>query len=105
MFEQGRVPIRTDGSLGMLSKDAKADIFGLRGLEDVMIDNEIAFGFDEQLPGLSKIETIDYCWLQRRGDRCSPLELRKKEELKRKYHAALSAHSIDMAACRSEKDS
>ena len=69
-----------------------------------MVDTEFVFGFDEQLPGLSKIETIDYCWLLRRGDRCSPLELRKKEELERKYHAALNAHSIDMAARRSEKD-
>jgi hypothetical protein len=69
-----------------------------------MIDNEIAFGFDEQLPGLSKIETIDYCWLLQRGDRCGPLELRKKEELERKYRTALGAHSVDMAACRSEKD-
>jgi len=63
-----------------------------------MIDDDFVFGFDEQLPGLSKIETIDYCWLQRRGDRCSPLELRKKEELERKHRAALSAHSVDTAA-------
>jgi len=69
-----------------------------------MVDTEIVFGFDEQLPGLSKIETIDYCWLLRRGDRCSPLELRKKEELERKYHAAFNADSIDMAARHSEKD-
>jgi hypothetical protein len=69
-----------------------------------MVDNEIVFGFDEQLPGLSKIETIDYCWLLRRGDRCSPLELRKKQEFERKYHAALNARSIDMAARGSEKD-
>jgi hypothetical protein len=62
-----------------------------------MIDNEIVFGFDEQLPGLSKIETIDYCWLLRRGDRCNALELRKKEELERKYRAALGAHSSDIA--------
>ena len=48
-----------------------------------MTDNEFVFGFDEQLPGLSKIETIDYCWLLRRGDRCGPLELRKKEELEK----------------------
>ena len=60
-----------------------------------MIDNEIVFGFDEQLP--SKIETIDYCWLLRRGDRCNALELRKKEELERKYRAALGAHSSDIA--------
>jgi hypothetical protein len=69
-----------------------------------MVDTEIVFGFDEQLPGLSKIETIDYCWLLRRSDRCSPLELRKKEELERKYHAALRADLIDMAARRSEED-
>jgi len=53
---------------------------------------------DEQLPGLFKIETIDYRWLLRRGERCGPLELRKKEELERKHHAALSAHSIETAA-------
>lgn len=63
-----------------------------------MIDKELVFGFDEQLPGLSKIETIDYLWLLRRGDRCGPLELRKKQDLERKHHAALSAHSIDMVA-------
>ena len=63
-----------------------------------MIDNKLVFGFDEQLPELSKIETIDYCWLLRRADRCGPLDLRRKEELKRKHHAALGAHSIDMAA-------
>jgi len=63
-----------------------------------MIDNEFVFGFDEQVLGLSKIETIDYCWLLRRGDRCGPVERRRKEELERKHHAALSAHSIDMAA-------
>jgi hypothetical protein len=63
-----------------------------------MSDNEFVFSFDEQLLGLSKIETIDYRWLLRRGDRCGPLELRKKEELERKHHAVLSAHSIDMAA-------
>jgi hypothetical protein len=68
-----------------------------------MVDTEIVFGFDEQLPGLSKIETIDYCWLLRRGNRCSPLELRKKEELERKYRAAFNADSIDMAARRSEE--
>jgi hypothetical protein len=62
-----------------------------------MTDNEFVFGFDEQLPGLSKIETIDYCWLLRRGDRCGPLELRKKEELERKHRAALRDGS-----CRSE---
>jgi hypothetical protein len=33
----------------------------LRRLGDAMINNEIVFGFDEQVPGLSKIETIDYC--------------------------------------------
>ena len=69
-----------------------------------MVDDEFVFGFDEQLPGLSKIETIDYCWLLRRGDRCSPLELRKKEELERKHRAALSTHSIEMAARHSEQD-
>jgi hypothetical protein len=69
-----------------------------------MVDNEFVFSFpsgavdDEQLPGLSKIETIDYRRLLRRGDRCGALERRKKGELKRKHHAALSAHSIDMAA-------
>jgi hypothetical protein len=48
-------------------------------------------GFDEQLLGLSKIETIDYHWLRRRGVRCSPRELLRKEELEKKLHAALSA--------------
>jgi hypothetical protein len=69
-----------------------------------MIDNEFIVSSpltarnDEQLLGLSKIETIDYRWLVRRGTRCSSGELRKKEELERKHHAALSAHSIDMVA-------
>jgi hypothetical protein len=66
-----------------------------------MSDDEFVFGFDDQLLGLSKIETIDYRWLLRRGDQCGPLELRKKEELERKHHAALSAHS--KRARRSEK--
>jgi hypothetical protein len=51
----------------------------------------LAMGFDEQLLGLSKIETIDYRWLLRRGDRCCPRELHRKEELEKKHHAALSA--------------
>ena len=51
----------------------------------------LAMGFDEQLLGLSKIETIDYHWLRRRGARCSPGELRRKEELEKKHHAALRA--------------
>ena len=52
----------------------------------------------EQLPGLSKIETIDYRWLLRRGDRCSPGELLRKGELEKKHRAVLSAQSIDVAA-------
>ena len=65
-----------------------------------MIDDSpsLAMGFDEQLLGLSKIETIDYRWLLRRGARCSPGELLRKEELEKKHQAALSAQSIDMAA-------
>ena len=65
-----------------------------------MIDDStsLAVGFDEQLLGLSKIETIDYRWLLRRGDRCSPGELLRREELEKKHHAALSAQSMDMAA-------
>jgi hypothetical protein len=46
-----------------------------------------AMGFDEQLLGLSKIETIDYHWLRRRGARCSPSELLRKEELEKKHRA------------------
>jgi hypothetical protein len=58
-----------------------------------MIDDStpLAMGFDDQLLGLSKIETIDYRWLQRRGNRCSPAELLKKEQLEKRHHAALSA--------------
>jgi hypothetical protein len=58
-----------------------------------MIDDNtpLAIGFDDQLLGLSKIETIDYRWLQRRGNRCSPVELLKKEQLEKRHHAALSA--------------
>jgi hypothetical protein len=48
----------------------------------------LAMGFDEQLLGLSKIETIDYRWLLQRGVRCSPRELLRKEELEKKHHAA-----------------
>ena len=46
-----------------------------------MVDDatSLAMGFDEQLLGLSKIETIDYRWLLRRGDRCSPGELLRKD--------------------------
>jgi hypothetical protein len=51
----------------------------------------LTMGFDEQLLGLSKIETIDYHWLRRRGVRCSRRELLRKEELEKKLHAALSA--------------
>lgn len=54
----------------------------------------LAIGFDEQLLGLSKIETIDYRWLLRRGDRCSPGELLRREELEKKHHAALRGHSV-----------
>jgi hypothetical protein len=65
-----------------------------------MVDDatSLAMGFDEQLLGLSKIETIDYRWLLRRGDRCSPGELLRKEELEKKHQGALSAQSIDTAA-------
>ena len=65
-----------------------------------MIDDStsLAMGFDEQLLGLSKIETIDYRWLLRRGDRCSRVGLLRKEELEKKHQGALSARSIDMAA-------
>ena len=65
-----------------------------------MIDESTspAMGFDDQLLGLSKIETIDYYWLRRRGVRCGPRELLRKEELEKKHHAALSAQSMDMAA-------
>ena len=58
-----------------------------------MIDQStsLAVGFDDQLLGLSKIETIDYRWLQRRGDRCNPAQLLRKEQLERKHHAALNA--------------
>ena len=58
-----------------------------------MIDDNtpLAIGFDDQLLGLSKIETIDYRWLQRRGDRCNPAQLLKKEQLESKHHAALNA--------------
>ena len=59
-----------------------------------MIDENstsLAMGFDEQLLGLSKIETIDYYWLRRRGVRCGPRELLRKEELENKHRAALSA--------------
>jgi hypothetical protein len=61
-----------------------------------MIDDgtSLAVGFDEQLIGLSKIETIDYRWLFRRGDRCSPGELLRKEELEKKHQVALSAQSM-----------
>ena len=51
----------------------------------------LAMGFDDQLLGLSKIETIDYRWLLRRGVRCGARELLRKEELEKKHHAALSA--------------
>jgi hypothetical protein len=51
----------------------------------------LAMGFDEQLVGLSKIETIDYRWLLRRGDRCSPGELLRKKELEKK---CISRNSI-----------
>jgi hypothetical protein len=51
----------------------------------------LAMGFDEQLLGRSKIETIDYHWRRRRGARCSPSELLRKEELESKHHAALGA--------------
>ncbi len=54
----------------------------------------LAMGFDEQLVGLSKIETIDYRWLLRRGDRCSPGELLRKQELEKKHEAALSTQSM-----------
>ena len=56
-----------------------------------MIDDNtpLAIGFDDQLLGLSKIETIDYRWLLRRGDRCSPAQLLRKHELENKHHAAL----------------
>jgi hypothetical protein len=65
-----------------------------------MIDNNtsLAIGFDEQLVGLSKIETIDYRWLLQRGDRCNPGEQLRKEELEKKHHSALSAQSIEMTA-------
>jgi hypothetical protein len=58
-----------------------------------MIDDSTssAMGFDDQLLGLSKIETIDYRWLLRRGDRCNPAQLLRKHELENKHHAALSA--------------
>jgi hypothetical protein len=62
-------------------------------------------GFDEQLLGLSKIETIDYRWLLRRGVRFSPGKLLRKEELKKKHYAALSAQSIEMATRCSEENS
>ena len=59
-----------------------------------MIDDDstsLAMGFDDQLLGLSKIETIDYRWLLRRGERCGPAQLLRKQELENKHHAALSA--------------
>jgi hypothetical protein len=58
-----------------------------------MIDQStsLAMGFDDQLLGLSKIETIDFRWLQRRGDRCSPTQLLRKKALEKKHYAALSA--------------
>jgi hypothetical protein len=87
---------------GGVKKEVQQDTgynFRLQALGSAsMADNEPVGKNDEQLPGLSKIETIDYRWLLRRGDRCGPLELLRKEELERKHHAALSAHSIDMAA-------
>jgi hypothetical protein len=52
----------------------------------------------EQIAGLTKIETIDYRWFIGRGERCTALELRRKEELDRKRHAALSADAIGKAA-------
>jgi hypothetical protein len=55
-------------------------------------------GSEDQLLGLSKIETIDYRWLLRRGTRSSPQEHRRKEELERKHHAALSSEAIGVAA-------
>jgi hypothetical protein len=57
-------------------------------------DSSSSIGFDEQVVGLSKIETIDYRWLLRRGDRCSPGELLRKEELEKKHQVALSAQSM-----------
>jgi hypothetical protein len=46
-------------------------------------------GDKEQIAGLTKIETIDYRWFVHRGERCTALELRRKEELDRKHQAAL----------------
>ena len=60
--------------------------------------NKNDIGGDEQIAGLSKIETIDYRWLLRRGNRCTALELRKKEELDRKHQEALSAEAIGNVA-------
>jgi hypothetical protein len=61
-----------------------------------MIDANVslALWFDEQLVGLSKIETIAYRWLLRRGDRCSPGDMLEKKELEKKHQVALSAQSM-----------
>jgi hypothetical protein len=72
------------------------DTFPANGIR-VMLNNE-AFVFvfpngprdEDQLPGLSKIETIDYRWLLHRGDRCTPRDLLRKAELERKQRAAAS---------------
>jgi hypothetical protein len=53
---------------------------------------------EEQIAGLSKIETIDYFWLRRRSAPCTALELRRRDELERKHKAAISAEAIGAAA-------